>query len=193
MRIISGTHRSRQFHIPDNLGIRPTTDFAKEALFNILQNRIDFEGMKVLDLFGGSGSMSYEFASRGCAEITSIEKNPKCCNFIKKTANEFNFTNIKVITMDVFKFLSLCSETFDLIFADPPFKLANIERIPSLVFEKNLLKENGTLIVEHPVEVSFPEIKQPQERREYGTVNFSIFTPYPALLEKEKGEQQTDE
>lgn len=175
MRIISGTHKSRQFHIPDNLGIRPTTDFAKEALFNILQNRIDFEGMKALDLFGGSGSMSYEFASRGCAEVTSIEKNPKCGNFIKKTASEFKFTNIKVITMDVFKFLNLCSDTFDLIFADPPFKLENIERIPALVFEKNILKENGTLIVEHPVETDFSGIKELQETRKYGTVNFSIF------------------
>jgi len=175
MRIISGTHKSRQFHIPDNLGIRPTTDFAKEALFNILQNRIDFEGMKALDLFGGSGSMSYEFASRGCSEIISIEKNPKCGNFIKKTAQEFNFSNIKVIILDVFKFVSLCSESFDLIFADPPFKLENIERIPALVFEKNILKENGTLIVEHPVDVNFSSIKQLQETRSYGTVNFSIF------------------
>jgi|ERR1035437_28837 16S rRNA (guanine(966)-N(2))-methyltransferase RsmD len=175
MRIVSGTHKSRQFHIPDNLGIRPTTDFAKEALFNILQNRIDFEGMKVLDLFGGSGSMSYEFASRGCGEITSIEKNPNCSTFIKKTSKEFNFTNIKVITMDVFKFLQLCSDTYDIIFADPPFKLANIERIPALVFEKKLLKENGILIVEHPTEVKFSGIMQIQETREYGTVNFSIF------------------
>ena len=190
MRIISGTHRSRQFHIPDNLGIRPTTDFAKEALFNILQHRIDLEGMKVLDLFGGSGSMSYEFASRGAAEITSIEKNPKCGNFIKKTAAEFNFPNIKVITMDVFKFLPLCSDTFDVIFADPPFKLANIERIPALVFEKNLLRENGTLIVEHPVETNFSGIKQLQETREYGTVNFSIFT---SQLTQKNNEQNTNE
>ena len=175
MRIISGTHKSRQFHIPDNLGIRPTTDFAKEALFNILQNRIDFEGMSALDLFGGSGSMSYEFASRGCSEIMCIEKNPKCSEFIKKTSREFKFENIKVTTMDVFRFLGLCSGTFDIIFADPPFKLENIERIPALVFEKNILKENGMLIVEHPVDVNFSSINQLQETREYGTVNFSIF------------------
>lgn len=175
MRIISGTHKSRQFNIPDNLGIRPTTDFAKEALFNILQNRIDFEGMNALDLFGGSGSMSYEFASRGCSAIMTIEKNPKCSEFIKKTAREFKFENIKVTTMDVFRFLGLCADTFDLIFADPPFKLENIERIPALVFEKNLLKENGMLIVEHPVDVNFSSINQLQETREYGTVNFSIF------------------
>lgn len=186
MRIVSGTHKSRQFHIPDNLGIRPTTDFAKEALFNILQNRIDFEGLNVLDLFGGSGSMSYEFASRGCSEITTIEKNPKCVGFIKKTAIDFKFKNIKVACMDVFKYLALCSETFDIIFADPPFKLSrlsrdpssggeNIERIPTLVFEKKLLKENGILIVEHPAEVKFSGIMHLQETREYGTVNFSIF------------------
>ena len=149
MRIVGGTHRSRQFHIPNNLEIRPTTDFAKEALFNILQNRIDFagggslgEGMKVLDLFGGSGSISYELASRGCAEITTIEKNPKSVGFIKKTAMEFKFENIKVICMDVFKYINLCSETFDLVFADPPFKLENIERIPTLIFEKKLLSNS---------------------------------------------------
>ena len=175
MRIVGGTHRSRQFHIPNNLEIRPTTDFAKEALFNILQNRIDFEGMKVLDLFGGSGSISYELASRGCSEITTIEKNPKSVGFIKKTAMEFKFDNIKVICMDVFKYISLCSETFDLIFADPPFKLENIERIPTLIFEKKLLKEDGILIVEHPTEVKFTGIMQLEETREYGTVNFSIF------------------
>ena len=175
MRIIGGTHRSRQFHIPDNLGIRPTTDFAKEALFNILQNRIDFEGMNALDLFGGSGSMSYEFASRGCLNVQCIEKNPKSVSFIKKTALEFKFPNIKVACMDVFKYLTLCTETFDLIFADPPFKHENIERIPMLIFEKKLLKEDGLLIVEHPVDVKFAEIMQLQETREYGTVNFSIF------------------
>lgn len=175
MRIVGGTHRSRQFHIPKNVDIRPTTDFAKEALFNILQNRIDFEGMKALDLFGGSGSISYELASRGCSEIKTIEKHPNCVSFIKKTAIEFKFENIKVTCMDVFKYLGLCSETYDIIFADPPFKLENIERIPALVFEKKLLKEDGLLIVEHPIEVQFTGIMQLQETREYGTVNFSIF------------------
>ena len=175
MRIVGGTHRSRQFHIPDNLGIRPTTDFAKEALFNILQHRVELEGMKVLDLFGGSGSMSYEFASRGAAEITCVEKNPKSVTFIKKTAIEFKFATIRVVCADVFKHLSLCADTFDIIFADPPFKLENIERIPALVFEKKLLKENGMLIVEHPSEVKFTGIMQLEETREYGTVNFSIF------------------
>jgi 16S rRNA (guanine966-N2)-methyltransferase len=175
MRIIGGTHKSRQFHLPNNLEIRPTTDFAKEALFNILQNRIDFEGMKVLDLFGGSGSISYELASRGCSEITTIEKNPKCVGFIKKNALEFKFGNIRVSCMDVFKYINLCPLNFDLIFADPPFKLENIERIPALLFEKKLLTEDGLLIVEHPAEVKFAGIMQLQETREYGTVNFSIF------------------
>lgn len=175
MRIISGTHRSRQFHIPDHLGIRPTTDFAKEALFNILQNRIDFEGKKALDLFGGSGSISYEFASRGCTEIVTVEKNIKSCEFIKKTAREFGFENIRVVKMDVFAFLKMCSASFDLIFADPPFKLENIQRVPLLIFEKKLLDENGTLIVEHPSDVEFSAIKELKETRKYGIVNFSIF------------------
>ena len=183
MRIISGTHRSRQFHIPDHLGIRPTTDFAKESLFNILQNRVDFTGLKILDLFGGSGSISYEFASRGCAEIIAIEKNLKSCAFIKETAKEFKFQNIKVIKMDVFSYLKMSADTFDIIFADPPFKLSrrdplsgqNIERIPALIFEKKLLRENGMLIAEHPSDVNFEGINELKETRKYGTVNFSIF------------------
>ena len=175
MRIVGGTHRSRQFHIPENLGIRPTTDFAKEALFNILQHRVEFEGTSVLDLFGGSGSMSYEFASRGCDAITTVEKNIKICGFIRDNCTHFKFDNIRVIKADVFSFLRSCGDTFDIIFADPPFKLENIERIPALVFEKNLLKENGILIVEHPSEVKFSGIKELKETRDYGTVNFSIF------------------
>ena len=175
MRIIGGTHRSRQFHIPNNSAIRPTTDFAKEALFNILQHRIDFENVTALDLFSGSGSISYEFASRGCKHITAIEKKPDCCNFIKKKSHEFGLENICVINMDVFKYLNLCTCTFNIIFADPPFKLQNIKRIPELVFEKKLLAENGMLIVEHSSEINFSEIKQLTEKRDYGTVNFSIF------------------
>ena len=175
MRIVGGTHRSRQFHIPNNLDIRPTTDFAKEALFNILQHRIDFTGMNVLDLFGGSGSISYEFASRECKHITTVEKNSKSCDFIKANVQKFNFTNIKVIRADVFGFLKLCMDTFDIIFADPPFKLENIERIPALVFEKKLLNENGILIVEHPTEINFSGNLNLLETRGYGTVNFSIF------------------
>jgi len=175
MRIVSGTHRSRQFHIPNNLGIRPTTDFAKEALFNILQHRIDFTGMKVLDLFGGSGSMSYEFASRGCSEIITVEKNSKCCEFIKKNVSDFKFTTIKVIKADVFGILRQCVTPFDIIFADPPFALENIERIPSLVFENKLLNETGLLILEHPTSVNFTGWKHLLETREYGTVNFTIF------------------
>jgi len=180
VRIVGGTHRSRQFHIPNHLGIRPTTDFAKEALFNILHNRIDFGEKKVLDLFGGSGGMSYEFASRGCTSITTVEKNIKICGFIKDNSRSFKFDNIRVIKADVFSFLKSCSDSFDIIFADPPFKLENIARIPALVFEQKLLKENGILIVEHPSDVNFAGIKELKETREYGTVNFSIFTlPHP--------------
>jgi 16S rRNA (guanine(966)-N(2))-methyltransferase RsmD len=176
MRIISGMHKSRQFHLPARLDIRPTTDFAKEALFNILQHRVDFSGMKALDLFGGSGSISYEFASRGCAEITCVEKNSACCGFIKKTARGFGFENIRIVKTDAFAFLKICPDIFDIIFADPPFRLKNIARIPSLIFEKNLLAENGMLVVEHPSSVNFSAVKELSEVRKYGTVNFSIFT-----------------
>lgn len=175
MRITGGSHKGRQFHIPDHLGIRPTTDFAKEALFNILRSRINFEEKKALDLFGGSGNISYEFASQGCSQIITVEKNFKVYRFIKKTVTELNLTNIKVIKADVFTFLKICPDSFDIIFADPPFKLKNIHRIPLLVFEKNLLNPNGILIVEHSSEVKFSEIRQLKETRKYGTVNFSIF------------------
>lgn len=175
MRIISGTHKSRQFHLPKNLDIRPTTDFSREALFNILQHRVNFSEKKVLDLFSGSGSISYEFASRGCREITCVEKNLLCCRFIQKTAREFGFENIRVQKTDAFRFLHHTSETFDIIFADPPFKLQNIGCIPVLVFENKLLVKDGMLIVEHPVRITFSGISHFIETRKYGTVNFSIF------------------
>lgn len=175
MRIISGTHRGRVMHPPKNLPVRPTTDFAKESIFNILNNHFELDGLKVLDLFCGTGNMSYEFASRECAEIIAIDNNYNCCEFVKKTAAAFNMPQIKVMKADVFSFLKKTASTHHIVFADPPYDMEKIERIPELVFEKNLLKAEGWLIVEHGPKTDLSTLPHFKEKRTYGHVNFSIF------------------
>jgi 16S rRNA (guanine(966)-N(2))-methyltransferase RsmD len=175
MRIIGGTHRSRKIEAPRNLPLRPTTDFAKESLFNILINRFDLEEVSVLDLFSGTGAISFEFASRGAKRIVSVEKNYNCYGFIKHRAKEFGFENILPYKGDAFKFLEGCTETFDIIFADPPYELRGIEKLPGLVFGGKLLNENGLLIIEHSGRVSLAKEERFLEKRTYGEVNFSMF------------------
>ena len=175
MRIISGTHKSRIIHPPKNLPVRPTTDFAKESLFNILNNNFEFADLKVLDLFSGTGNITYEFASRGFAEITSIESNYNCCAFIKKTAAEMNFSNIRVIKSDVFSFLKNCIAKYDIAFADPPYEMEGIANIPDIVFEKKILNNNGWLVLEHSRKIKFSGHPNLLQHRNYGKVNFSIF------------------
>ena len=176
MRIIGGTHGGRRIDAPRNLPLRPTTDFAKESIFNILQNRFDFEDLSVLDLFSGTGAISYEFASRGAKKIISVEKNLDAYKFIKKRSAEFGFSNISVLKTDSFYFLDGCKEKFDLIFADPPYDMKGIEQIHEFVFKNSLLSENGTLIVEHSSKIKFEKTEQFLEKRVYGDVNFSIFS-----------------
>ena len=176
MRIISGTHKRQAFYPPKNLPVRPTTDFGKEALFNILNNRIDFESITALDLFSGTGSISYELASRGCPGITAVDADTNCCAFIKKTAGEFAFRTIHVIKNDVFRFLKSETKTYDLIFADPPYELKETAEIPGLIFSRDLLSPTGLLIVEHPKELSFETTEGFLEQRNYSKVNFSIFS-----------------
>jgi 16S rRNA (guanine(966)-N(2))-methyltransferase RsmD len=175
VRIVSGKFKSRRINAPGNIPVRPTTDFAKESIFNILNNHFDFEDLDVLDLFCGIGGITFEFASRGVKEIISIDNNPRCTEFIKKTAAEFGIENLKVIKNNAFSFLGFCTKQFDIIFADPPYDSEGIDKIPDLVFEKNLLKANGWLILEHSEKIKF--IKHPnfKEHRKYGKVNFSIF------------------
>ena len=175
MRIIGGTHRSRKIDAPKNLPLRPTTDFAKESLFNILENRFDFEKLSVLDLFSGTGAISYEFASRGAKKIVSVEKNLDAFKFIKQKSAEFGFANISVLKSDSFYYLDKCSEKFDIVFADPPYDMKGIEEIPGFVFKNNLLTPNGQLIVEHSRKINFEKAEQFLEKRVYGDVNFSIF------------------
>lgn len=176
MRIISGSHKGRQI-IPDkNFSARPTTDFAKENLFNVLSNYIDIEGAKVLDLFSGTGSISYEFASRGAAEIISVESNFKHYAFIKRVAQELNFKNIKLYRTDAFiACKKLKGQKFDLIFADPPYNLDKIADVPVAIFDNELLNEEGLAIVEHPASVDYSHLPYFSEHRQYGSVNFSIF------------------
>ncbi len=176
MRIISGTHKSRQIHAPKNLPVRPTTDMAKEALFNILVNNFDLSEVKVLDLFAGTGNITYEFASRGAAGVTSIDIDLKCVNFIRQTAREFGFEAVLSFRSDAFRFLSNCETQYDIIFCDPPFEMQGVEVIPKAVFERNLLLPEGWLVVEHSRDYDFSGLANFQQQRTYGKVNFSIFS-----------------
>lgn len=176
MRIISGTHRGRQITPDKNFSARPTTDFAKENLFNVLNNYIEFEDITVLDLFSGTGSISYEFASRGAREVVSIELNYRHYAFIKHTAQSLGFKNIKAYKNDTFLACKkLNGRKFDLIFADPPYQLPRIQEIPSAIFDNDLLADEGILIIEHPGTVDYSTHPQFSEHRKYGSVNFSLF------------------
>ncbi len=155
MRIVSGKYKGHRISPPTNITARPTTDFAKESLFNVLNNRIDFEEITVLDLFAGTGNISFEFASRGVPGITSIEMNYRHAGFIRKIIQNLQFDAINLIQGDVFKYLNACKTKFDLIFADPPYDLPTLDSLPDIVFEKELLKENGVFILEHPSKKDF--------------------------------------
>lgn len=154
---------------------RPTTDIAKEGLFNVLQNNLDFENLKTLDLFGGTGSISYELASRGVPDLTIVEKDPQMYSFIKKTATDLGLENFKVVKSEVFKFIEQCGETFDFIFAGPPYALTTIDELPKLIFEKGLLKPNGWFVLEHTPRNNYEQYPYFKSSRNYGTTIFSIF------------------
>jgi 16S rRNA (guanine966-N2)-methyltransferase len=175
MRIVSGSHRSRRINPPNGLPVRPTTDLAKESLFNILNNRIDFEEISVLDLFSGTGNISYEFASRGACEILAVELNPKCVAFIEKTIETLDFNRMKVVKTNVFSLLPVIRRQFDLIFADPPYDSEDIDKLPELIFSNNLLAPDGWLVIEHARSLRFQTHSNFIEQREYGKVNFTFF------------------
>ena len=174
MRILGGSLKGRTIAVPKGLPIRPTTSFAGEGLFNILNNYFDLEVSTVLDLFSGTGHISLEFASRGCKELESVDSNYACVNFLKQTASKFQLP-ISTTKADVFKFLKDANKTYDLIFADPPYDLVNIEEIHQLVFDKKLLNENGWLIIEHGPRTKLEHLSHFKQLRKYGNVNFSIF------------------
>ena len=176
MRIVGGELKGRTIMPPAGYQARPTTDFAKEGLFNTLTNEVDFSEVSVLDLFSGTGSISYEFASRGCYDIVAVEMNPANAAFIKKTAAALKLKGaIQVVHHNVFDFLGICTKQFDIVFADPPYAIDGLETIPEKVFASGALKEGGLLILEHPGTFSFKEDPRFIKERKYGNVHFSYF------------------
>lgn len=176
MRIVSGAHKGRRIVTPKNLPVRPTTDMAKEALFNVLNNYFELENLKILDLFSGTGNMSYEFASRGCGSITSVDQHQACVAFIQKTANELEFP-IQVIKKNVFDFLKQKGQKFDIIFADPPYDLAqeDFEKLVIDIYENEYLDEAGMLIVEHSKFTKLEHLMHYSFAKKYGNTTFSFF------------------
>ena len=176
MRIVSGRCRGRLIVPPAHLKARPTTDFAKENLFNVLANRYDWETLSVLDLFSGTGSISYEFASRGARRVVSVEGNAVHQRFIAETAKKLALDAIVSIRTNVFVYLKSCRERFDLVFADPPYDLAEADRLPDLILNGGWLNEGGVFILEHSKQKDFSIHPCFRERRVYGSVNFSFFS-----------------
>lgn len=176
MRIISGTYRGKQIHPPKNLKVRPTTDFAKESLFNILIHQLDFEELDVLDLFAGTGSITYEFASRGARSVVAVEMTPPHFKFIQQSCRAMEMDQVTVIRGDAFQFLRKPVESFDLIFADPPYDHPRLGELPDLVFSTEILNDNGQFILEHPTSSTFTAHPRFFRHRKYGGVNFTMFS-----------------
>jgi len=182
MRIISGKHKGRRIIAPRGLPVRPTTDMAKEALFNILNNNYYFEDLVVLDLFSGTGNISFEFASRGSSEIVAVDKDYRCIKFISKMAEELDFS-ISAIKSDVYKFIEKINLNFDIIFVDPPysFTIDDCSRIASIVFQRQLLNENGVLIIEHSKHTDLSALENFKYMRKYGGSVFSFLVQNKAM------------
>jgi 16S rRNA (guanine(966)-N(2))-methyltransferase RsmD len=176
MRIVGGKYRGRTFDPGKKFKARPTTDMAKESLFNVLQNSIDFEGIKALDLFSGTGSISYELASRGCTDVTAVEINLAHIQFIKEVIEKLGEKHIRVVKSNVFVFAAHIKEQFDLIFADPPYDHPKFAEVVNLIFRNNLLKPDGMFILEHSGQFDYSKHPNFKELRRYGSVHFSIFT-----------------
>ena len=175
MRIIAGNLRGRRLNPPANLPVRPTTDMARESLFNILNNYVDYEDCAVMDLFAGTGAVSLEFVSRGVKEVTAIDINNQCTDFIKSAASQFGVTNLHVVRADVFDLLKRAYKKFDIVFADPPYALDNLAQLPDLIFQHQLLTDDGIFVLEHPREYQFAEHPHFWQHRNYGKVNFTFF------------------
>ena len=175
MRIITGQYKGRHFDIPRTFKARPTTDFAKENIFNVLQGYIDFEDATALDLFAGTGSISLELVSRGCKQVVSVEADRDHANFIRQCFKKLNEDRNILVRGDVFHFLKSCHQKFDFIFADPPYALEDLAKIPDLVLNGELLNEDGIFVFEHGKNHDFSAHPRFLEHRSYGSVNFSLF------------------
>lgn len=174
MRIISGKFRSKFIKAPTNLPVRPTTDFAKEGLFNVLNNRFYLEGISVLDLFSGTGNISYEFASRGAGSITAVDQNSRCVSFISRMSRELD-ADIISIEANAMDFVKRCKQKFDIIFMDPPYDFVNYESLIDMIIENRLLTDKGELIVEHDKAKDLSQLSSFRSTRNYGKVGFSFF------------------
>lgn len=175
MRIITGKYKGRHFDIPRTFKARPTTDFAKENIFNVLNGYIDFDEATALDLFSGTGSITLELLSRGCRQVVSVELDRDHHRFIQECVRKLNAPEVTPLRSDVFRFLKTCRQQFDLIFADPPYALPELPTIPDLIFEKALLKDDGIFVFEHGKDHDFSKHPHFIEHRAYGSVNFSLF------------------
>lgn len=175
MRIISGKYGRRRFDVPTSITARPTTDMARENLFNVLAGVIDLEGLTVLDLFAGTGAMSFEFLSRGTAHVTAVEKARVQADFIKRVQGQLGDPNLTLVRGDVFKFVSTCRQSFDVIFADPPYDLPRFADVPRLVLDSPLVHDGTLFIMEHPREHDFSALPHFSQQRVYGKVNFTLF------------------
>lgn len=175
MRIITGKYKGRHFDVPRSFKARPTTDFAKENIFNVMNGYIDFEDCTALDLFAGTGSISLELLSREAKTVVSVEMDRDHANFIRQCLKKIDDENCMLIKGDVFRFLKSCKQKFDFIFADPPYALPNLPAIPDLIFEHDLLAEDGVFVFEHGKDNDFSSHPRFKEHRSYGSVNFSIF------------------
>ena len=176
MRIIGGMYGGRRFNPPAQMPYtRPTTDVAKEGLFNVLQHQLDFSALKTLDLFGGTGSISYELASRGATDLTIVEKDRQMAQFIRQTADALNVEGLRLVKADVFRFLENCTDTFDFIFAGPPYALKEIDRLPEIIFERKLLNSGGWFVLEHTPRNDYRQFPHYRMSKTYGTTIFSIF------------------
>lgn len=175
MRIIRGKYGRRRFDVPHNITARPTTDFARENIFNVIENIIDLEDKTALDLFAGTGAISFELLSRGCSKVTAVEKSSIQINFIRTVAQKLGDTNLRLIRGDVFKFIASAKESYDFIFADPPYDLPDFGKIPELILQSNLVGDGTIFIIEHSKAYDFSGLPNFLEHRAYGSVNFSIF------------------
>ena len=176
MRIISGKFGGRKINPPHNMPYtRPTTDIAKEGLFNILQNRVQIEGAKTLDLFGGTGCISYELASRGAASLTIVEKDPQMLDFIKKNADLLKIEQVQIMRMDVFQFINSCTDQYDIIFAGPPYALNTIDDLPRIIVDRKLISPEGYFILEHTPRNDYKKFPSYSFERNYGSTIFSFF------------------
>lgn len=175
MRIIRGKYGRRRFSVPTNITARPTTDFARENIFNVIENLIDIEGIRALDLFAGTGAVTFELLSRGAASVTSVEKAATQYNFINKVANELSEKNLRLVRGDVLKFIPSATAPYDFIFADPPYDHPRFAEIPSMILESKLVGPGTLFIIEHSKNHDFSSLPHFVQHRAYGSVNFSIF------------------